>query len=213
MTIMLGINFRFLFIIFVLLFSKLNVYAHCAITYGFSGGRLGDNLLRYAHAKWVSYKYNIPLLYKPFNLSQLLVIHKVELLYNNEINKYKATIRLDNLFRELKSDKNSIIKKGISNSELNNNFLLDYVFSNNKEEDVLYEIPYFPESKCELTNPEFSHAFQIDWNDQTFISILKENIRPLIVLPEFSIPKDFISLAVHVRRGSGPDLENMVAFK
>ncbi|HEV7737800.1 MAG TPA: hypothetical protein VGO47_10580, partial [Chlamydiales bacterium] len=40
-----------------------------AITYEFSGGRFGDNLLAYFHAKWVSYKYNIPFFYKEFPYS------------------------------------------------------------------------------------------------------------------------------------------------
>ncbi|MFA5306719.1 MAG: hypothetical protein WC365_04680, partial [Candidatus Babeliales bacterium] len=51
-----------------------------AVTYGLSGGRFGDNLLCYVHAKWISYKYHIPLLYFPFEYSSHLVFDEAELL-------------------------------------------------------------------------------------------------------------------------------------
>ena len=52
-----------------------------AVTYTFSGGRFGDNLLSYLHAKWIAYQYQIPLLYRPFNYSQYLVLDDRELKY------------------------------------------------------------------------------------------------------------------------------------
>lgn len=56
--------------------------ADSAITYEFSGGRFGDNLLAYLHAKWISFNHQIPVLYKPFNLSKELALHDREILYN-----------------------------------------------------------------------------------------------------------------------------------
>src|SRR3989344_3123013 len=44
------------------------------VTYAFSGGRFGDNLVAYIHAKWISYKYDLPLLYQPFSYSDGLVL-------------------------------------------------------------------------------------------------------------------------------------------
>lgn len=37
-----------------------------AVTYGFSGGRLGDNLLSYLHARWIAYRDHVPLVYQSF---------------------------------------------------------------------------------------------------------------------------------------------------
>ena len=48
------------------------------VTYEFSGGRFGDCLLAYLHAKWLSYKYDLPLLYKPFQYSDELCLHGKE---------------------------------------------------------------------------------------------------------------------------------------
>jgi hypothetical protein len=50
-----------------------------AITYDFSGGRFGDNLISYLHAKWIAYQYNLPLLYRPFPFSSELVMEEKEL--------------------------------------------------------------------------------------------------------------------------------------
>lgn len=39
---------------------------HTPVTYGFSGGRLGDNLLSYLHARWIAHRDGVPLIYRPF---------------------------------------------------------------------------------------------------------------------------------------------------
>ena len=51
---------------------------HSAVTYEFSNGRFGDNLLTYFHAKWISYQAGIPLLYKPFPYAEQLVFSATE---------------------------------------------------------------------------------------------------------------------------------------
>lgn len=65
-----------------------------AITYNFSGGRLGDNVLAYLHAKWLSYYYHFPFLYKPFPYSSELNMDDEELLYSEEVQKYRREIVL-----------------------------------------------------------------------------------------------------------------------
>jgi hypothetical protein len=64
-----------------------------AITYDFSGGRLGDNLLSYLHAKWFAYKYQIPLLYRPFPYSSELVLSEEELSYEEWASHFEDTYR------------------------------------------------------------------------------------------------------------------------
>lgn len=44
-------------------------------------GRVGDNILVYCKAKWLAYKYGIPLLYKPFKYSQELILDSNEQKY------------------------------------------------------------------------------------------------------------------------------------
>src|ERR1700742_2068654 len=66
-----------------------------AITWEPNGGRFGDNLLSYSRAKWLSYQYNIPLLYLPFRYSDQLRLHQNENMYSLEnVHQFKKTIRI-----------------------------------------------------------------------------------------------------------------------
>jgi hypothetical protein len=49
------------------------------ITYELSGGRLGDNIIAYLHAKWLSHVHGIALLYKPFQYSSDLSLSQTDL--------------------------------------------------------------------------------------------------------------------------------------
>lgn len=83
-------------LLFFNIFYAINM--SCAtVTYELSGGRFGDNLLAYCHAKWISYKYNIPLLYKPFEYSDQLSMHylKKTVNHNNIQNKTVLTNELN----------------------------------------------------------------------------------------------------------------------
>jgi len=48
--------------------------ATSVVTYELNGGRFGDNLSSYCRAVWISYRYNIPLLYKSFKYSEQLAL-------------------------------------------------------------------------------------------------------------------------------------------
>lgn len=64
-----------------------------SITYEFSGGRLGDNLLIYINALYLSHKYQIPLIYEEFQYSNFLNLHKIN---QNEKNKNFKNFRITN---------------------------------------------------------------------------------------------------------------------
>jgi hypothetical protein len=49
-----------------------------AVTYELNGGRLGDNLISYVRAKWISYYYKIPLIFLPFKHSDKLALDTLE---------------------------------------------------------------------------------------------------------------------------------------
>lgn len=56
-----------------------------AVTWEPNGGRFGDNLLSYSKAKWLSYVYNIPVLYVPFTYSDQLLLSEQEIEYTSDI--------------------------------------------------------------------------------------------------------------------------------
>ncbi len=73
-------------VVCLLCLTKLS--ADSAVTYDFSGGRFGDNVLAYLHTKWLSYHYDIPLLYKPFAYSSELLLDGNEIPYSAACHNY-----------------------------------------------------------------------------------------------------------------------------
>jgi len=134
-----------------------------AITYNLNGGRFGDNLFSYCKTKWLSEKYGIPLIYKPFQYSKKLKLHKKEKVYNR---------RSPKKFKKIRYVSNFQLRK----LEPNDNTL------------------HIKEWYCKV------HA---DWKDKEFIKKLRKLISPSAALATIVLPKDCITVAVHVRRGGG----------
>ena len=163
--------------------KEMTAVAHHAVTYEYSPGRFGDNLLSYIHAKWISYRYNIPLLYKPFIYSDQLILHEQEVLYSDSVRK--------------QFDKIVVLGKHVSVNPQARSF-------------ILYVAPYFPSSKWELENAiSFAGGrwdyFEVDWQDKGFIEELRKVIAPQKKIPPLDLPTDRITVAVHVRRGGNHD--------
>ncbi len=153
-----------------------------AVTYEPSPGRFGDNLLSYIHAKWVSYKNNVPLLYKPFVCSDQLLMHEKEMHYAMHASQFRKTKVLDS----------------------------DVLDDANGNDPTLYIVPYFPESEWERgAGVSFSGGvwpfFQTGWNDKKFIASLSSVIAPKESLHFQGLPKDKITVAVHMRKGGNND--------
>jgi hypothetical protein len=171
--------------IFCLLFLFWTVLGQCSgessITYTFSGGRFGDNLLAYLHAKWVSYRYDIPLLYKSFPYSDQLVLDDLEARFINK-NKFRKVIELGGKLKEPRRKNKS---------------------------SVLYVLPYFPETLYERGDGYAYIA--VDWKDPGFRTILKNLVRSKNPIPQRELPTDRVTVAAHLRRGgtNSPDDPNM----
>ncbi|HEV2916852.1 MAG TPA: hypothetical protein VGW78_03835 [Candidatus Babeliales bacterium] len=81
-----------------------------AITWEPNGGRFGDNLLSYSRAKWLSYQFNIPVLYLPFKYSDKLMIHEQEMMYTPEqAQQFDRIVRIPSIKRyQLLSHNNTL---------------------------------------------------------------------------------------------------------
>lgn len=144
----------------------------------YSGGRLGDNLLAVAHALYFAQQYNCRLLLRPFNYSQLLVLER-------EVPKFTAEWERK-LPKRLK-----LGKQPFSSAEL-------------KRQDVLFEIPYFPEALVEHVHAEWPYML-VDWAAPEFLAKLRHLLTPTQPLALVQLPADRISVAVHVRQGGNFD--------
>ncbi len=158
-----------------------------AVTYEQSPGRFGDNVLSYIHAKWVAYKNNIPLLYKPFIYSDELLMHEKELHYVDYARLFKKIVVLDS----------------------------DLLNSTDGVESILYVVPYFPESKweqnCAVSFSGGAWPFiQTGWEDKHFIAMLNAMIAPRRLVCAQELPKDKITVALHMRKGGNNDTPETV---
>lgn len=150
-----------------------------AITCEFSGGRFGDNLTSYLHAKWISYKYNIPIRYKPFTYSNQLVLHQEESHFDLRENFDQIIILTNDIsIEEYKINKN-----------------------------ILFVVPFFPECLSEYIRNRNQYKFHciIDWNDPIFVNEVRKLIYPIKKLNLLSLPTDKICVAMHLRRGGDFD--------
>lgn len=150
-----------------------------AVTYGRGGGRFGDNLISYLHAKWISYHYKIPLLYKTFKYSDQLTLHEKEKKLTSQLFKSFSHVITPSLKR-----------------------LVDYTERN---PSTLYVIPYFPEIFRIPENKKDSYHFNVDWDDPGFVNEIRKMLTPISIRAKLVLPKDRISVAVHVRKGGGFD--------
>jgi hypothetical protein len=160
-------------IFFLLVFFSViqQSFGESFVTYEPTWGRFGDHLVSYMHAKWLSYKNGLTFLYRPF-------------IYSDGLQMDYLDKRLDLSARDR--------RVFIINSEkkLRENFV----------DGIIYSVPYFPESPYELKNHN-GVFFTVDWEDQNFIRELKKTIcskKPLLTV---ILPKDKITVAMHVRRG------------
>jgi hypothetical protein len=170
-----GLHFFFLTLIPVFVWSS-----ECAVTYELSPGRFGDTIQGYLHAKWISYLYKMPLLYKPFRDSEEFALHEFEMLWSEEA---------ENSFDH------------VITYTIEENFMVSVHGS------VLYIIPFFSELYDDrLYNPQWVY-FPVDWNDEDFISLLRCSFSPRkeqpVIIPLKNI--DDLTVALHVRRGGGFD--------
>ncbi len=165
--------------LFFLLLQAVNLFSENYVTYDFSHGRFGDNVLTYLHAKWFSYQKGVTLLYRPFWLSSQLMMHDKEMHY--EDCPASARVRMH-------------IGRG--------------PISSPPTLSIVYICPYFPEDRYELDTGSY-YSFSVDWKDEGFRKAVYETVAPKYSISLTIPPKEVVSLAIHVREGGGYDTENI----
>jgi len=166
-----------IFMMYVLSAGASAITSNHAVTYETPGGRLGDQLIAYMHAKWISYLYRIPLIYKPFCYSHDLVLDEKEQWSEaSHAQNYKHALKIENL----------------------------QTIEENTLSDVLFITQFFPESNYERKQAKWP-IFPINWKDPEFIALLRTLIYPKHPTLYQTLPIDRVSVAAHVRRGGGFD--------
>lgn len=163
----------------------------------YSASRLGDQLVGYSKAKWLSYKYGIPFQLIPFKGCEHLNVSKeqhytsISNFFNRIFYKfYGRPVRINSeeeLITALATSKKPTRFLVHMSTRLcehsNNNIGLD-PYDNAWIASALYE--------CMRQNPIFSQE-------------LKKMLQPITPIDHMRLPKDRITVAVHVRKGGGFD--------
>jgi hypothetical protein len=141
-----------------------------AYTYEISSGSLGDHLLTYARARWLSYRFDRPLIVRPFPFSDQLCLHV-------------HGLNVDDVGRAAWDKRRSLSADPLLHQPLSGE---------------IWEVPAFPESvSLTATHLPWVPFFQVDWTDLLFLQDLRSAICPLAPVPEPHLPEDRLCVAIH----------------
>lgn len=141
------------------------------ITYQVEKEGLGTHLLNYMRAKWLSHLYEIPVRVKPFPHFNQLVLGNKELKLN--IAHHNPRIMLEREEQIAYMDPTR----------------------------ALYTLPNFPEVDLAIVDLPEPPYIAADWKDLEFLKVLRKFVAPEKDIDEISLPKNRVSVALHVRRG------------
>jgi len=136
-------------------------------------GRMGDQVIAYAKAKWFAHKYHLPYLYKPFPYSEFFALHTDELSYDDIPNYKRLKVRL----------------------------FQDSTLQSKKEDNVCYAVDYLyasPEWEWSSDVGLWTDAM----NEKEYLRELRAMLTPNIDIPELVKPEGKRTVAVHIRKGS-----------
>ncbi len=151
--------------------------ANNAITFALNGGRCGDCLLNYIKAKWVAWKYDFTLYIEKFPHAQKFVLCQQE--HHN--------------FRRLRRRFNKLVKL-TSDYHLSRNTFCKTFFTSSF---------YFCAEDWGCVHD--IHTWHGLYNNLEFRQLIRKLVVPVDNYEQMVLPKDCLTVAVHVRKGCGPD--------
>lgn len=206
------------FLIFILLIPSLDYNKH--ITYiPYKLSQMGDNLIAYSIAKWISWKYKLPLIYQQFPHSNSFIFHDKEYFDKSLLEVYnKNTIKLE-YFTQDSFKKDALYAATINRShDLNwnnyNNLIDEFTITqysipvnpkitNENVFDNMYVDPKITDEKILYQGKDergyFDHLFMASRKNPNFLAELRTLISPKQKITYLNLPKDKISVAIHIR--------------
>ena len=163
------------------------IHPHSGVTYALSGGRLGDNLLAVAHAKWLAHCLKLPLVYFPFAYGDQL-----KLSVDPSVIPFNS-FHFEDEYYLFHND--SYFK------------LWRQLWSEDYGKPSLLQLAYYSESGQDYDPPgSFPTFTQVNWDDPVYIESLRALIAPIAPLPQPQLPADRLTVAIHIRTEVGRDV-------
>lgn len=168
--------------------DEIGNYSSIAVTYALDGGRFGDQLTNYLKALWISWKYKTPLLFRPFDLSNQLMLSDYHDTHLDEKAIEACSAKLEYFyFLDLEKTRK----------------VFAYLDSLADHEDksciLLWNIG--------LLTPFIEEHFCEKMDDEEFRVLLQKWVQPKYPLNKVALFPDRKNVALHVRTGVGYDLE------
>lgn len=145
------------------------------VSYELSSGRLGDHILAFTKALYVADFYKIPLIYVPFHHSELFGLHKHPLFVPNKKGMYNRIIRVQ--------------------PETN--------FTETRAQDATCFLLNLGSHHGQITHLDSMYTYAAQ--NKGFDLLVKEMLTPTVAIKTLTLPQDIITVALHVRKGSGTD--------
>ena len=160
-----------------------------SVTYALDGGRFGDQLTNYLKALWISYKYDTPLIYRPFDCSEKLVLSDIHtnLFSEEKVKSFDAKLEY---FTPFEPHKTATVFQFLDK-------MPNHRDPNKKK--LIWNIGL-------LTSFIEGHVCE-KMEDDGFRRLIQKLIKPKEKLELLSIPQNYKSIAIHVRTGVGFDWE------
>ncbi len=172
-----------------------------------AGGRMGDKIIEYAKTKWLAHKYKIPFYMIPFEGSEKFMLSRYDKNYKD------FSFLFDRLFYRLFGvliyiDSEDQIVQALKTVKKPIRFVI------NTETRLLEHLKY-PETKKESAWV-CSVLYEKMLEDHNFANELKKALEPVdpSLLNYNCVPKNKITVAVHIRKGTGfdPELGSMQCY-
>ncbi|MFA5075490.1 MAG: hypothetical protein WC436_05315 [Candidatus Babeliales bacterium] len=201
---------KFKFKIFLILILLIAIYAigfiifnltcpKLAIINRTSRDRFGDQIIIYSKTKWLSYKYKIPFFLVTFEKSDKLRLFHEEK-HCSELKYYLYPILYTIFGRYIKvRTENDIINALKTNSKIPTLFIVR--ISTKMHEHLKVNIDY------SQTAWFSSLLYELMLQNPDFAKNLKNMLQPKDKIKKLTLPKDKITVAVHIRKGGGFDPE------
>lgn len=155
---------------------KRNSEPTSGVTYALDCGRFGDQLINYIKALWISHKFNLKFLYRPFSFSDKLQCSLAHASLSDCRSHYKSNVRANMVYEDTVKFIEQLEKRSQSKDKQRNLYIISF------------------------------HTPIIDeWEDEGFRRMLSEFIRPREPIDPLPLPEDRITVALHVRTGIGFD--------
>lgn len=160
-----------------------------SVTYALDGGRFGDQLTGYLKALWIAYKYHTPLIYRPFNYSDQLVLSDVHkaVLTEDLVTSFDAKLEY---FSFLELDKSARVFEYLNKMPNHRD---------HKKKQLIWNIG--------LLTPFIEEHFCEKMDDKGFRILMSQLIKPKKELNLLRLPQGHRTIAIHVRSGHGFDWE------